>query len=145
MEREIKFRRAYFIDEERTQFSHFSLWGVNIGDSFFTSPSQNNYAMYWEDNQYTGLKDKNGIEICEGDIVYINKDKFVKGKHEVWSVEYDTTEGSFIVYNQLNSNRRFDYDHCNEFEDCPIVIVCAGYEFHPEVIGNIYENPELLK
>lgn len=70
--------------------------------------------------QYTGLKDKHGIEIYEGDIG--------RSVDEVlWEVKYDTVLARFIGL----------YDG-NVIEDLS--------EVHDsmEIIGNIYENPELL-
>jgi uncharacterized phage protein (TIGR01671 family) len=71
--------------------------------------------------QYTGLHDKNGTEIYEGDIIRDND-------YELWQVYFE--DGSFLA-------RCVDYD-VSEFL----------IEFTPEyceVIGNIYKNPELLE
>lgn len=82
--------------------------------------------------QYTGLKDKNGKEIYEGDIVETHGyKKELGGEAEIYpirsAVEFDTglwSEQGFI-------GSGFTWSH--------------GYDDHREVIGNIYENPELLK
>lgn len=76
--------------------------------------------------QYTGLKDKNDKEICKGDIL-----EFVAVGTK-WVVGF---RNSAFVISHKNSNVNILYD-------CAIE---DGILTHMKVIGNIYENPELLK
>jgi uncharacterized phage protein (TIGR01671 family) len=72
--------------------------------------------------QYTGLYDIDGVEMCEGDIV---KDK----GNKISDVKF--MNGCFCVkYEENEVKSLFDYMFDNDFL---------------EVVGNIYENPEMLK
>lgn len=72
--------------------------------------------------QCIGLKDRNGINIFEGDIV---KRVWV-GKMSIYQIVYDNGLASFIGRAGMKFTT-FDYD---------------SVEF--EIVGNIYDNPELL-
>lgn len=73
--------------------------------------------------QYTGLKDKNGKEIFEGDIIQTPK-KIYK---ECIKVEWQEDCGGFYPF-----ICRCDADYLGEYDDV-------------EVVGNIHENSELLE
>lgn len=70
--------------------------------------------------QYTGLKDKNGTKIFEGDIVLL------KGDEEPYQVAFD--ESCFQVYG-----------------NSICYVMDNFYDYEIEVIGNIHDNPELLE
>ena len=77
--------------------------------------------------QFTGLKDKNGKEIYEGDIIICRDGKFV--------IEYEDRFAQFIMTNKKlvrDAEQLYEQDA----DTCMRSI---------EVIGNIYENPELLE
>lgn len=103
--------------------------GVRLYDDF---------GEYWRDfsdvelMQSTGLKDKNGKEIFEGDIV--TDGEFTR------IVRYHQTLG-FYMFDEEGNERFFSSSATLEDfeEDAKIVSEIL------EIIGNIYENPELLE
>ena len=83
-------------------------------------PDKNRYVLM----QSTGLEDKNGVEIFEGDII--------KDGEEAHSIFFDGVK--FVAVGFYDASLDTPWDVFSEFR-----------HVQTEVIGNIYENPELLK
>lgn len=79
--------------------------------------------------QFTGLKDKNGREIFEGDIIrFQTEDNPEDLQWELSEVKFES--GAFCL-----SNKYFQYIH--EF-------IMSDGTTEMEIVGNIFDNPELL-
>ncbi len=81
--------------------------------------------------QYTGLKDKNGKEIYEGDIVKYDCELYIINFGFWEPGNGDHIQSAYGYYlDPVNKEKRY-YEYCPD-ETC-------------EIIGNIHENPELLE
>lgn len=114
MKREIKFRAW---DEKLTQMFYVDIyeymsWNEISQDEAISYNARKNSLM-----QYTGLKDENGKEIYEGDIIKStwNGRKYV--------VKWNEAEGEWGFCSDCNTDTKYKGTN---------------------VIGNIYENPELI-
>lgn len=131
--REIVFRGKRIDNGEWVEGYYVRLYGSNgrVSRRIYTSCAEVDCGDYYPDffevqpstvGQYTGLKDKNGKRIFEGDIVDI-----LTENEEIGVVEYE--DGGFLV-----SADGFCVDfHAN----------INGTDL--DVIGNIHDNPELLE
>ena len=122
--REIKYRAW---DKNEHKYHYFSgIFNNAPCKDTSTFPQYEHYYVYnklEEEEQYTGLKDKNGKEIYEGDKVYDNANKT--------ECEIVFCDGAFCMKDDENEELYVMAEFaCNMFL---------------EVIGNIHETPELLE
>ena len=132
MSREHKYRVYSFLDK---CFHYFDIYDYPSGIAGGVSEPQ----------QYTGLTDKNNIEVYDGDIVKINRCytrpfvnekqqidyKFIEGEVEVGKVLWGWNTQKYLV-----SYEHIRYDDIEDF-DKP--------SHRVEVIGNIFEHKHLLE
>lgn len=125
--REIKFRGKRLDNGEwiygSLLVSHFK---DDKKERYFITQFSGNYTFEHEVDpatvgQYTGLKDKNGKEICEGDILLDESGTYAVVGYSMGAFYVDFGEGFDLQY----------------FTEC-IDEIC-------EVVGNIHDDPELLK
>ena len=114
--------QMYYAIEDGIRFDDDSIYEFR----HFITPRIDDYHK-WELMQYTGLKDKNGVEIYEGDICKCAI--YIIGKEPAYHTNNVVrfSKGAFVMQEEVKRN--LNVGNWNEIE----------------VIGNIYENPELTK
>ena len=132
-QREIKFRAW---DKEKKEWIKLTTKGSLCIDGYGQLIKPNNGGETFDGDyellQFTGLTDKNGKEIFEGDIIdWESRNDLKKGISEIvyrYLIVFE--EGAFIGRGdiRIGSKIKLDGDFLESFE----------------IIGNIYENPELL-
>ena len=115
------YKKMYEVDEIHWNCGEFDF----IGDAITFKRGADEVELM----QSTGLHDKNGKEIFEGDILGIETDEGVLNVNIFW----DSKHALFM----------FESKKYNEEELLAELVEDNTYPF--EIIGNIYENPELLE
>lgn len=124
--REIKFRGKKLCQDEWIYGSLITRGERGVDGNFIDTGRGECYPLQQDTiGQYTGLKDKNGKEIYEGDIVHL----------DAWSsyMRICFIEGAFCLADK-NGHFLGDIHYVHH----------AGIN-QSTILGNIYDNPELLK
>lgn len=114
--REIKFRARDLVLDKYVDWK-----SLLEGDNFRSVLFDKNFTI----EQYTGLKDKNGKEIYEGDVL------------SCYNHDADNHYEGKVVWSSVDNGYKLEDTDGDEYD---------LYKYHIQsVIGNIHENPELLK
>lgn len=148
MNREIKFR-AIEVSTGRWVYGHYTQGTDN--HHYITQP---NGSVWMVDpktlGEFTGLTDKNGVEIYEGDVV-----KFTTAEQGEEDMGYERVEPVYFYCGafQVRGRSLSEWNHENglvagQLKNRYYIAYGAKdmymIDFNIEVIGNIHQNPELL-
>lgn len=161
MQREIKFRAWDNTEKEMLYPGNMYMIG-NPFDMIWVANGDQDY-MHNNDNetqfvpmQFTGLKDKNGKEIYEGDIVKFHY-FYVNGGHGLGVIECEHELTGIVKWQTFSFGLDAikgehwkgytgysDGEGCSNFIDLSAMNESSVHEESFEVVGNIYEHPHLL-
>ena len=135
--RDIKFRAWDKATKKMYEVIKIDFYNEKVGYLFADPITQGEVIDYLklsdiELMQYTGLKDKNGVEIYEGDLFRL---EFDDGEY-LCSVEFCEEEVGYVSMPKKTFREKYG----------KLLWVRGNEHFNNnEIIGNIYENPELLE
>lgn len=138
MGREIKFRAWDKKDKRMINIARFDFADWSIYTHLFGKPID---GLDCEIMQYTGLQDKNGKQIYEGDIV--------KDDDTISAIRYEQENARFVIDDYGTKGSLMEYGFDEDAGGYGIVDTNGFDDFYDisdkiEIIGNIHENPELL-
>ena len=128
MEREIKFRAWNIVTKKMIDLKKLTPLALNMDTDGLFIPFSDGLPLM----QYTGLNDKNGKEIYEGDILKA-EDPYGE-QTKVFEVEF--VDGAY----QIDWNGMFNGGE----SDITAIAYAMMSDFTFEILGNRYESPSLL-
>ena len=117
--------------ESRWVYGRYCQYNEERGIIYQTEPEIAKFSVYADTvGQYTGLTDRNGVKIFEGDILKTRKygkisDNIIVNGFDTFAVIYKP-----CMFRLVNRNRRFNFVNIRRDQ--------------LEVIGNVHDNPEML-
>ena len=124
--RELKFRAWAEVDGIKTSCTDMMVYfePMQCDNGMWFNAPDNVYHIneYHSLMQYTGLKDKNGADVYEGD--------YLRHKESIFKIDYSELDFGFVFW------------HPKLKEDLGLPYLKGLKDF--EIVGNIYQNPELI-